>query len=179
MENTHVFAPGFTLPPYWMKDKVVILRFSSEGKNTDSSTFSGITHQHQLTLKADGLSDFTFPIDPFIGLGFKNVITRRSVSKGKTRGTVKERWTEDDVDINISGVFISEDGTYPKEVAQLRAFFEQHKSVKVECTALNSQGIDYISIESFDVPFTKGTENQAYEIKAYSDNIVELLIETK
>ena len=176
--NQRVFAPGFVMPPYLTKDKVVVLAVNPDiliGKR--ESTFSGITKQNELTLTADGLEDFTFPIDPFIGIGFKNIITRRTVAKGKNRGTVKERWTEDDADISISGVFISADGEYPLEVDQLRRFFMQHKSVAVKCTLLNDIGIENIAIESYDLPFTKGQENQAFEIKAYSDDVVQLLTE--
>lgn len=176
-DNKHVFAPGFELPPYWMKGKVVVLSFVKDDSITEISSFSGITKQNELTLTADGLEDFTFPIDPFIGIGFKNLITRRTVAKGKNRGTVKERWTEDDADISISGVFISDDGKYPLEVDQLRRFFMQHKSVAVKCTLLNDIGIENIAIESYDLPFTKGEENQAFEIKAYSDDVVQLLTE--
>ena len=127
--------------------------------------------------KCKGLDDFTFPIDPVISLGFKNVITRRTVSKGTKRGSVKERWTEDDVDITISGVFISNDDTYPVEVDKLRAFFQKHTAIDVVCTLLNERDITQIAIESINFPFTKGTNNQAIEIKAYSDDVFQLLIE--
>jgi hypothetical protein len=132
---------------------------------------------YNLKFKCKGLKDFTFPINPVIALGFKNVITRRTISKGTKRGSVKERWTEDDVDITISGVFISSDGSYPKEVDQLRSFFKQHNAIDVVCTLLNERDITQISIESYDLPFTKGGDTQAFEIKAYSDDVYQLLIE--
>lgn len=137
---------------------------------------TGAVNQFPLTLESDGVK-FTFPIDPIITLGFKNVITRRTVSKGDKRGSVKERWSEDDVDITISGVFISSDESYPAEVDQLRKFFMKKKSVNVTCTLLNNLNIQQIAIESYNLPFTKGTRNQAYEIKAYSDEPFQLLIE--
>ena len=181
MDSNFTFAAGFNLPPFYAKDKVVIVRYDKDRNSIDYSgqTDSALQVQHQypLTLKCKGLPDFTFPIDPVITLGFKNVITRRTVSKGTKRGSVKEHWTEDDVDITISGVFISTDGSYPKEVNQLREFFKQHTAIEVHCDLLNGHDINSIAIESFDLPFTKGTNNQAFEIKAYSDDAFNLLIE--
>lgn len=180
MENNHIIASGYNLPPYWMKGKVVILRYAQNGGQASADTGSGfqpVGNQFPLTLRAQGLTDFTFPIDPFISVGLKNIITRRTISKGSKRGTVKERWTEDDADISISGVFINQDGTYPVEVEKLRAFFNQHKAIEVICTFLNEKDINQIAIESLDFAHTKGAENQAFEIKAYSDDVFQLLIE--
>jgi len=175
MEKNFVIAPGYSLPPYWMRNIPIIK--GELDKSTEQSAFSGIIQQHKLTFKVDGLQDFTFPIDPLISLSFGNVIARRTVAKGKLRGTVKERWTEDDVEISINGKFISTDGEFPLQVDLLRQYVQQHKSIKVECTLLNDRGIDMIAIEGYNLPFTKGAENQDFEIKAYSDDIVELLIE--
>ena len=180
MDNQHIIAPGFTLPPYWLRGKVVIIRYAENSGTATVDSGSGsslVSNQFPLTFKAQGLTDFTFPIDPFITVSLKNIITRRTVSKGSKRGTVKERWTEDDVEISISGVFISSDGSYPADVEKLRAFFNQHKSIDVVCTLLNQKDINQIAIESLDFPHTKGSENQAFEIKAYSDDVFQLLIE--
>lgn len=179
MDSKFTFATGFNLPPFFAKDKVVIVAYD---KDKNSLNYYGKTdgalqvqNQYPLTFQCKGLKDFTFPIDPVITLGFKNVITRRTVSKGTNRGSVKEHWTEDDVDITISGVFISKDGSYPKEVNQVREFFKQHQAIDVLCTLLNELDIKMIAIESFDLPFTKGKNNQAFEIKAYSDDVFQLL----
>ncbi|MEI6683427.1 MAG: DUF6046 domain-containing protein [Bacteroidota bacterium] len=181
METDHTFATGYNLPPFFLQDMVVIMAYDKNDKSLNyvGKTDSPLKLQHQfpLTFKVKGLEDFTFPIDPIITMGFKNVITRRTVSKGTKRGSIKERWTEDDVDITISGVFISEDGTYPVEVDKLRAFFEQHTAIDVVCTLLNERNINQIAIESFELPFTKGKDNQAFQIKAFSDDVFQLLIE--
>ena len=166
---------GFALPPFVFSGKSVVI-IDKGTINVDGYNASG--NQFPLTLRAEGLSDFTFPLDPIIRLSFKNIITKRTVAKGKNRGTVKERWTEDDVEISISGVFISKDGEYPTEVNQLRAFFAQHKAVEVICDHLNQRDINQIAFESLDLPHTKGTENQAFEIKACSDDAFQLLIES-
>jgi hypothetical protein len=180
MKNIHVIAPGYKLPPFWdLKKGVVIVKLDSEGKITTSAQ-NEIPSQFPLTFKCEGLEDFTFPIEPIISLSFKNVITRRTVSKGSKRGSVKERWSEDDVDITISGIFINteDENVYPKEVDKVRAFFQQHFSIDVECELLNDRGINKISIADLNLPPTKGQNNQAFEIKAYSDDIFELLLDT-
>ena len=171
-------ALGFNLPPYWLRGKVVILRYAQDKDkgNVEAEGFEGVS-QFPLTLNAQGLDEFVFPIDPFISVNLKNIITRRTIAKGSKRGSVKERWTEDDADISISGVFISKDGSYPKEVEQLRAFFNKHEAIDVACTLLNEKGIMKIAIESLDFPHTKGMDNQAFEMKAYSDDVFQLLIE--
>lgn len=135
-------------------------------------------NQYPVILKAKGLPDFKFPIDPIISLSFRNLIIRRTVSKGEKRGTIKERWTEDDVSITITGVFINEnENEYPQEVNQLREFFQQHKEVDVVCKFLNELDINKIAIEELELPPTKGINNQTFQIRAYSDDVFQLLIE--
>lgn len=163
---------GFAMPPFVFSGKSVVI--IDKGR-MDVDGFDASSSQYPLSFSAEGLKDFTFPIDPIMSVGFKNVITRRSVSKGKKRGTIKERWTEDDVDISISGVFINKDGFYPEEVEQLRTFLG--KQITVLNTFLNEKDINQIVIESIDFPHTKGAENQSFEIKAYSDDVFQLLIE--
>ena len=50
---------------------------------------------------------------------------RRNVSKGKIRGSIKERWTQDDYSVRIEGILMGMDGKYPEaDVAKLRSFCE-------------------------------------------------------
>jgi hypothetical protein len=177
MEKSITFAVGYNVPPFLGVRRVVVTASDQRDLPQNSNDQYRGANQFPLTFKADGLPAFTFPIDPIITLGFKNVIARRNVSKSEKRGSVKERWTEDDVDITISGIFLSSDDNYPAEVDQLRAFFKQKNAIKVECSLLNNLDIHQIAIESYDLPFTKGGNNQAYEIKAYSDDVIQLLIE--
>lgn len=179
METTKVFAPGFNLPPILFKDKVVVINNTGNSSLEFAGQSSGslvVTRQFPLTFKVIGLAPFTFPIDPFISLSLRNVITRRTVAKGKIRGTIKERFTIDDVEITISGVFISNQDTYPEEVDKLREYCEFPVSVQVICSLLNDRGIDSIAIESLDLPATSGVNNQAFQIRAFSDDIINLLI---
>lgn len=177
MDSNFVIAPGINLPPILFKDKVVIVNMNNGGSNAAPDPNSIVSRQYPLTFLSDDLPDFTFPIDPIVSLSFRNIITRRSVAKGNKRGTIKERWSEDDVEITITGVFSRSDGAYPNEVGALQKYFEYRKIVDVQCQILNSLNIFSIVIESLTFPPTKGIENQAYQIKAYSDDVYNLLIE--
>lgn len=180
MDTRITFAAGMNFPSIFPQGKVVVVSYDTNNDILNNGEGSAVNarNQYPLTFKVDGLPDFKFPIDPIISLSFKNVITRRIVSKGTKRGSVKERWTEDDVDITITGVFINEDDDNPpQEIDQLRAFFEQHKAIDVVCTLLTNHDITKIAIESLDLPFTKGIRNQTFQIKAYSDDVFQLLIE--
>ncbi len=172
-------ATGFNLPPYFLNNRVVFINYDREsGKMAIADDYSGIRYQSPLVFKSASLPPFTFPIDPFISLSFKNTIIRRHVAKGSVRGTVKERWTQDDVEITISGVFVNDQGdALPEEIGLLHEYFNLNASIEVECEVLNERFITEIVIESFDLPHTKGMENQAYQIKAYSDDVFELLKE--
>lgn len=179
MERNIVIAPGINLPPILFKDKVVIINYN---KSDGTLQLGGngpmvVRRQFPVIFTAPGLDSYAFPIDPFISVSFKNIITRRSVAKGDKRGTVKERWTEDDAEINISGVLIDENGRYPDDVLKLQKYFEVRQAIDVQCRILNDLNISSIVIDSFDLPFTKGAENQAFTIKAYSDDVFNLLIE--
>ena len=186
MENQKVTATGFNFPPYLIQDFFLRVpeHYKPDGDaaiEVRDNEFSGIRHHASLTFKAPGyLQPFKFPIDPFISLSFKNSITRRQVSKGSTRGTIKERWTQDDVEITITGIFISDTIGTPIEVDHLYEYYDLHKAIQVQCSILNnpSIGINYIVIESIDLPFTKGMNNQAFQIKAYSDDVFHLLKQT-
>ncbi|MBS4040858.1 MAG: hypothetical protein KGZ81_09710 [Flavobacteriales bacterium] len=180
MDTTKVIAPGFNLPPILFKDKVVIINNSGNSSLELSGQSTGslvVTRQFPLTFHVQGFESFTFPIDPFISFSFRNIITRRAIAKGKKRGTIKERFTTDDVEITISGVFISNEDIYPVEVDKLREFCELPISIRVECTLINNRGIDSIAIDTYDLPATAGVNNQAFQIKAYSDDVYNLLIE--
>lgn len=175
---TFIPATGYALPPYFLQNMAVFINYDRESRKMKiMDDYSGIRSQYPLTFKGADLEPFAFPIDPFISLGFKNTIIRRRVAKGSTRGTVKERWTQDDVEITITGILIGQDGATPEEVRLLHEYFELHEAIEVESPLLNERFITHIVLESLDLPHTKGGENQAFQIKAYSDDTFELLIE--
>lgn len=133
---------------------------------------------------------YLLPYEPFISITGKNVLVRRNVAKAKTKegvtvgGSIKERWTQGDYEITITGVLIgsiltgSVEDCYPREdFERLRDFMIASTSLKVMCEPLQLLGINQLVIEDFSFPFTKGENVQSYEIKAYSDFDYKLLLE--
>ena len=181
---------GGKVPPYWLMGKTIL----REVDNNDFSGLRGMTDEEledivrtnalgipmvmplSLRLDVEGAEEWLLPEEPLISITGQNLITRRHVSKGRLRGSIKERWTQDDYTVKIEGLLLGRDGRYPKnDVEQLRRYCEAGK-VKVLCPLLEIFGITQIAIESWDIPFTSGTTNQNYEITAYSDDIYKLLI---
>lgn len=127
-------------------------------------------------LEESGAKEWLFPIEPMISLNGQNILVRRHVSKGTIKGSIKERWTQDDYTVRIEGILMSRDGKYPDEdVATLKNFCEAGH-VKALCPLLELFGISQLAIESWDIPFTTGLTNQNYTITAYSDDIYKLLL---
>ncbi|AUS04483.1 DUF6046 domain-containing protein [Pseudotamlana carrageenivorans] len=133
---------------------------------------------------------YLLPYEPMITIAGKNSIVRRNVAKAKTvngqliSGSIKERWTQGDYEITITGVLIGslltgdmEDCFPISDFEKLRDFMIAPRRIKVYCEPLRILGVDYIVIEDFSFPFTKGENVQAYEIKAYSDFDYKLLLE--
>jgi len=177
-------ALGFAMPPFIPFRQTVTIKSS---QNVEASSElsrrlkSGLVENTNwivpLTFRAVGLDDFKFPLDPIISISSKNLITRRYVNKSQMRGSIKERWSQDDWEITISGVIISANGEYPVNTLKaLRDFCNVPESVDVICPLFNEMDVQRIAIESIDFPFTKGVENQAFVIKAYSDSTYTLLI---
>ena len=127
-------------------------------------------------LEESGAKEWLFPIEPMISLNGQNILVRRHVSKGTIKGSIKERWTQDDYTVRIEGILMSREGKYPEEdVTTLKNFCEAGH-VKALCPLLEIFGISQLAIESWDIPFTTGLTNQNYTITAYSDDIYKLLL---
>lgn len=127
-------------------------------------------------LEESGAQEWLFPYEPMISINGQNRLIRRYVSKGAIRGSIKERWTQDDYTVNIEGILMSEDGKYPSDdVERLRMFCEKGH-VKALSPLLEVFGINQLAIESWDIPFTSGATNQNYSITCYSDDIYKLLL---
>jgi len=127
-------------------------------------------------LEEPGAVEWLFPYEPMISINGQNRLIRRYVSKGKIKGSIKERWTQDDYTVTIEGILISEDGHYPTDdVEKLRMFCEKGH-VKALSPLLEVFGINQLAIESWDIPFTSGATNQNYTITCYSDDIYKLLL---
>lgn len=137
----------------------------------------GIPMQLPLEMKTDDGEWWTLPFEPLIAINGKNSIVKKQISKGQVRGTIKERWSQDDYSIDISGVLMNTEAvSYPdSDVRKLRALCEAAK-LQVSCPLLEIFSISRIVVESFSFPFTAGAQNQAYSIKAVSDDIYRLLL---
>ena len=137
----------------------------------------GIPMQMPIEMRTEGGQWWTLPVEPMVSVSGKNVITKKQVSKGRVRGTIKERWTQDDYEISIEGILMDFDGkAYPTaDVKKLREFCES-ASVEVSSPLFEIFSIDRMVIESYSFPFTSGPANQAYSISAVSDDIYKLLL---
>lgn len=202
LQNLALRAMGLTkVPPYWLFRENnfhgVNLGYMSAAKTIpDSSGFDVETMSDaeledvvrtnatgvpmvlplRFQLEESGAQEWLFPMEPMISVNGQNILVRRNVSKGKIRGSIKERWTQDDYSVRIGGILMGMDGKYPEaDVAKLRSFCEAGH-VKALNPLLEIFGISQLAIESWDIPFTSGTINQNYTIQAYSDDIYKLLL---
>lgn len=144
-----------------------------------------------LSLSIDeGATFFRLPYEPLISISGKNVIAKRKVAKwsedkkDQLIGTIKERWSQDDYEITITGVLMgslikgSYADCYPREdFEKLKKILTNAKEIRVKCPPLELLGINYIVVDDFSFPFTKGENVQAYEIRACSDFSYNLLME--
>lgn len=146
-----------------------------------------------LSLSIDeGDTFFLLPYEPMITITSKNNVIKRNVAKqdpdknNTFQGTIKERWSRDDYQIQITGYLMgamlkgSVKDCFPiDDFKKLVEVLTSASSVQVTCPPLEQLGINYIVIEDFSLPFTKGENVQAYNIKAVSDFSYQLLIEEK
>ncbi len=203
LQNLALRAAGLTkVPPYWLwrhnnifgvntgyiKDGVTPvdsalydkIKTMSEKELADviRTNATGVPMTCPLRMQGDeeGSEEWLFPIEPMVSVNGGNVLVRRRVSKGRVKGSIKEKWTVDDYTVRIEGILISKDGDYPKaDVARLRALCEGGH-VKVLSPLLEVFGIRELVIETWEMPFTSGAMNQNYTITGYSDDIYKLLL---
>lgn len=132
-------STGLKVPPYWLFNQTPVTEGDSSGYSelmklsveemTEQilSNALGVPMRMPLEIKREGDSDYwLLPFEPLITITGKNIITKRQVSKGKIRGSIKERWTQDDYQITIDGVLINtESKNYPSDdVQKLRKYCE-------------------------------------------------------
>lgn len=190
LENIALRVLGGKIPPYWLFRETGIAQVPSEDYDAvramDDKELEDLVRTNalgipmtmplRLRVEEQGAEEWLLPLEPMISLTGKHVIKRRQVNKGLIRGSIKERWAQDDYGITIEGVLIGTDGRYPEaDVARLRNFCEA-AAVTALSPLLEVFGISRIVIESWDFPFTSGENNQNYSIKAYSDDIYKLLL---
>ena len=175
------------LPPYFLFNAPEPAGVDPDGYSVDHLTDQqladaivanviGVPMVLPLYLKLEGGDWWLLPYEPQISLQGTNVITKKQVSKGAVRGTIKERWSQGDYQVNINGILIGADGQYPEDdVKKLRSYVEAGK-ILVKSPLLELFSINQIVVESWNIPFTAGQANQAYTIGALSDDIYKLLL---
>lgn len=181
---------GLKVPPYWLFNQPVVTRQDpseydelmmleeAELEDMVRTNALGVPMRFPLEISLVDQEDWWLvPIEPLITLTGRNIIVRRQVSKGKIRGSIKERWTQDDYQVKIEGALMDlKRDDYPRDdVQKLRNFCEAAK-LKVRCPLFEIFSINQIVVESYDFPFTKGIQNQQYTINAYSDDTYKLLL---
>ncbi len=127
-------------------------------------------------LEQSGAKEWLFPYEPMISLTGQNILVRRHIAKGRIKGSIKERWCQDDYTVRIEGILMSRDGKYPEEDVTMLKNFCEAGHVKALSPLLEIFGISKLAIESWEIPFTTGLTNQNYTITAYSDDIYKLLL---
>ncbi|NRR90639.1 hypothetical protein HSX10_03575 [Winogradskyella undariae] len=141
---------------------------------------------------------YYLPYEPILDITGRNQIIRRypvkypkdlqtKASAKKTNamiGSIKEHWNSDDYEITIRGVLIGSiisgnvEQCYPREdFERLKDYVTKAEALDVFSEPLQLLGINQVVVESFTFPFTKGENVQAYEIKAYSSQDPQVLIQ--
>lgn len=173
------FAKPFELPAYWLNHPEVVQSIDGYALPFASAAI-GVPHACPLKMKWENEFEWwQLPIEPVVTITGKNMIVKRNVLKTASadvarRGSVKELWSQDDYEINISGVFIATDGRLPSsDVMRLRHYCEGRQSILVDSPLFTLFNIRRIAIEDFQFPFTKGIENQMFSLKATSDDFDE------
>lgn len=173
-------ALGFALPPLVPFQTHPSASYTKDYTYKESEFSRKSLFQCPLTFKIPSTGyEFKLPSDPQISVSGRNTVVRRYVSRqGRQRGSIKERWSQDDYDVNISGVLMADaDGTIEEYTENLLKIANARESIVLTGEALNEKyNIKRIAIESVDLPFTKGMDYQTFTIKAYSDEESELFI---
>ena len=175
-------------PPYWMfnpqtppagtlpqMDKIAGMT-DDELAETIVTNIKGVPMVFPLYFALEGEPWWLLPYEPHVTIQGTNVLIKKQVSKGEVRGTIKERWSQGDYSISISGILMGENGTYPSDdVKKLRSFCEAGK-ILVKSPQMELFSITQMVVEDWAMPFTAGQANQAYTISAVSDDIYKLLL---
>ena len=134
----------------------------------------------------EGGQKWLFPYEPMMNTSSGNNIVKRNVAKQgeKLIGTIKERWSRKDIDIQVTGVLIgsllsgSVENCFPKkQMTELFQFLKYRKEFYIYSDLLEVEEVTKVVVEDWSFPFSKGENVQAYDIKLVSDYSYQLLIE--
>lgn len=177
--NPYVMIPGInTQPPVLDGEEFSGLQGMTQEEVLEVLAVNalGMPMEFPLEMQMEGDDWWKLPFEPLITVTGKNIIVKKQVAKGKVRGTIKERWCQDDYAISINGLLMGTDGKYPQsDVMKLRRHCEAGH-LKVRCPLFELFSINQIVVESFDFPATTGLSNQGYKISALSDDMYKLLL---
>lgn len=133
----------------------------------------------------EGGQKWLFPFEPMINISSGNNIIKRNVAKQGENlvGTIKERWSRKDFDIQVTGVLMGNmlkgkaEDTFPREqMERLFDFLVYSKEIFVYSHPLEILGITKVVVEDYNFPFTKGENVQAFDLKLISDFAYSLLV---
>lgn len=188
LQNIAARAIGQKIPPYWLFRKSMLNSVDPTDYNFDDlsdeeliedikTNALGVPMMFPLQLKSDTTDWWLLPYEPVLTITGKNIIAKRQVAKGNARGSIKERWTQDDYQITVDGILMG-DNNYPKDdVLKLRRLCEGAK-VQVDCPLFEIFGITQMVIDSYEFPATTGRSNQAYRLTCSSDDIYKILLKS-
>ncbi len=151
--------------------------FNDAASQKIDNTISNVSHTVGIKqLARQESTQFTLPNAPLLSIRMKNkivskVVARRAQKKQNAppKGSIKERWGINDVEINITGVLLFGNGNeYPLTEVRLLNRLIQEGQIGVQHTLLNSMGITQLIMQSIELPPTKAN-NQQYRIQAISD----------
>jgi len=163
---------------YWDK---TLLRDASLAQRVQEAHANGMPMVLPVKLKLEGWSDWwLLPIEPLVSISGGNVITKRTVAKGKLRGSIKEYWAQDDYKVIITGTLIDPDNqsAFPEASLQLlREVCEAREAISIECDFTKFFDVYRVVVESYDFPFTPGEHRQSYTLNLVSDDLTDILTE--
>jgi hypothetical protein len=117
---------------------------------------------------------------PFAVVGVSRTQLIVSTSMPERDGSVHEQISLDDVIINVKGVLIMDDNTYPERlIIELNDIFEKKRSVVMRSVLtdifLDGASNHKVLIKRLDFPAIGGVENaKPFEMEIISDKIFEL-----
>lgn len=116
--------------------------------------------------------------NPVIKISSKKTIVQTALVN--RTGSVKELISTDDYLINIKGLIVSEDSTFPEEqITQLRDIYLQNEAITIENALISIffQDNENVVITDFSLPEVKaGVSNvRAYEMNLVSDKSFKLI----
>lgn len=176
--------------PFLPLQNRVLIEQASDYEYQDSWTTNDIVYEGKQFFPlsfsfTEGGQKWLFPFEPMINISSGNNIIKRNVAKQgeKLIGTIKERWSRKDFDIQVTGVLMGNmlqgtpEQTFPREqMERLFDFLKHSKEFFVYCHPLEILGITKVVVEDYSFPFTKGENVQAYDLKLTSDFAYNLLI---